>query len=72
MNPVMIPTDIRSPQQKFFMPDRLWELDKAVNEFIENITEKGFKVIAISVNTNKQERVSLYHYNYLWNLHIER
>lgn len=59
MNPVMIPTDIRSPQQKIFYADRLWKLDKAVNEFIENITEKGFKVIAISVNTNKQEE---YHY----------
>lgn len=36
-----------------------WKLDKEVNDFIENITEKGFKVIAISVNTNRQE---YYHY----------
>lgn len=71
MNPVMIPPDIRSPQQKIFYADRLWELDEAVNEFIENITEKGFKVIAISVNTNKQEE---YHYTttIIYGIHIER
>lgn len=56
---------------KIFYADRLWELDKAVNEFIENITEKGFKVIAISVNTNKQEE---YHYTttIIYGIHIER
>lgn len=71
MKPIMIPADIRSPQQKIFYADRLWELDKAVNEFIENITEKGFKVIAISVNTNKQEE---YHYTttIIYGVHIER
>lgn len=71
MNQVMIPADIRSPQQKIFYADRLWELDEAVNEFIENITEKGFKVIAISVNTNKQEE---YHYTttIIYGIHIER
>lgn len=71
MNPVMISADIRSPQQKIFYADRLWELDEAVNEFIENITEKGFKVIAISVNTNKQEE---YHYTttIIYGIHIER
>ena len=71
MNQVMIPADIRSPQQKIFYADRLCELDEAVNEFIENITEKGFKVIAISVNTNKQEE---YHYTttIIYGIHIER
>lgn len=71
MKPIMIPADIRSPQQKIFYADRLWGLDKAVNEFIENITEKGFKVIAISVNTNKQEE---YHYTttIIYGIHIER
>lgn len=69
MNPVVIPTDIRSPQQKIFYADRLWELDKAVNEFIENITEKGFKIISIAVNLNSQEYTTTIIYGVS---HIER
>lgn len=59
MKPIMIPTDVHVPQQKIIYADTPWELDKEVNDFIENITEKGFKVISISVNTNRQE---YYHY----------
>ena len=59
MKPIMIPTAVRVPQQKIIYADTPWKLDKEVNDFIENITEKGFKVIAISVNTNRQE---YYHY----------
>ena len=59
MKPIMISTDVHVPQQKIIYADTPWKLDKEVNDFIENITEKGFKVIAISVNTNIQE---YYHY----------
>lgn len=59
MKPIMIPTDVRVPQQKIIYADTPWKLDKEVNDFIDSITEKGFKVIAISVNTNRQE---YYHY----------
>lgn len=59
MKPIMIPTDVHVPQQKIIYADTPWKLDKEVNDFIENTTEKGFKVIAISVNTNRQE---YYHY----------
>ena len=59
MNPVMIPADIRSPQQKIFYADRLWELDEAVNEFIESY--------CYFCKHKQTRRVSLYHYNYLWN-----
>ena len=55
MKPIMISTDVRVPQQKIIYADTPWKLDKEVNDFIDNITEKGFKVIAISVNTNRQE-----------------
>ena len=59
MKPIMIPTDVHVPQQKIIYADTPWKLDKEVNDFIDNITEKGFKVIAISVNTNRPE---YYHY----------
>lgn len=55
MKPIMIPTDVHVPQQKIIYADTPWKLDKEVNDFIENITEKGFKVISIYVNTNRQE-----------------
>lgn len=55
MKPIMTPTNVRVPQQKIIYADTPWKLDKEVNDFIDNITEKGFKVIAISVNTNEQE-----------------
>ena len=56
---------------KIIYADTPWKLDKEVNDFIDNITEKGFKVIAISVNTNKQEE---YHYTttIIYGIHIER
>lgn len=69
MKPVMIPTDVRVPQQKIIYADRLWELDKAVNEFIENITERGFKIISITVNLNSQEYTTTIIYGIS---HIER
>lgn len=59
MKQIMIPTYVHVPQQKIIYADTPWKLDKEVNDFIENITEKGFKVISISVNTNRQE---YYHY----------
>ena len=59
MKPIMIPTDVHVPQQKLIYADTPWNLDKEVNDFIDSITEKGFKVISISVNTNWQE---CYHY----------
>jgi hypothetical protein len=55
MQPIIIPTEITTPKQKIFYEDTPWELDIAVNTFIENITEKGFKIISIHVNTNRQE-----------------
>ena len=70
MKPIMIPTAVHVPQQKIIYADTPWKLDKEVNDFIENITEKGFKVIAISVNTNQQEE---YHYTtIIYGIHIER
>lgn len=70
MKPIMIPTNVRVPQQKIIYADTPWKIDKEVNDFIDSITEKGFKVISISVNTNRQE---YYHYTttIIYGIYIE-
>lgn len=55
---------------KIIYADTPWKLDKEVNDFIDSITEKGFKVISISINTNRQE---YYHYTttIIYGIYIE-
>lgn len=55
MNPTMIPTDINIPKQKIITSDALYSLDDKVNDFIESIYKKGFRVISISPNVKRQE-----------------
>lgn len=59
MNPVIISKEIAIPKQKIVYGDTPFELDDKVNNFIENVTTKGYKIISIEVNTNRQE---YYHY----------
>lgn len=56
MKPTMIPTNIDIiPRQKIITADALYSLDDKVNDFIQSIYKKGFRVISIAPNVKRQE-----------------